>query len=688
MKTIALLGQPNSGKSTLFNALTGSRQHVGNWPGKTVEKAEGFFSQGEDVYRVIDLPGSYGLTANSAEEIVTRDFIEHGNPDLVCIIVDASQLERSLYMLADFAGIKIPVMLVLNMMDVAEQKGKKIDVEKLERVLNIPVLGFVAAETESYPRFFETLDRAVKKTAMMSSEKIREVVEKSAADIDAGNANGAAESRGVSLIAKIERLLDGMDFGNRDSFWIASKLLENDSLVKAEVESAIATDRWNQIKKILDEKGAEGGLVTGEAKYRFISDVLRGVSLEKDDVKHLSKFDRIATHRIWGKLVAFFILVITLAVSMTIATPVIMGAFAMQGAIAPHVNELCASFGLWPSVASFINGVIVDGLAVTIAMISFVFAILVTFGLMEDTGYLARSSFVFDSWLSRLGLHGKAFMPLVSGLACTGGAVCGTRVLDTRGQRLFAMTLLWSIPCGAKVSVVLFLASVFFGSAAPLFGLVYVALIFASFWLSAKFFGNRLVPVNERVGMIMELPPYHKPHWKNLMKSVGRNVWQVFKKAIVVIWLISFVFWAVSYSSDGLVTHSLLYRIGGVIEPFTQIFGMRWQLFISYLGGVFSKEASLGVMSVVFSSTSDAFSLVSRNAAGANLGEMMRAVVSVPEALAFIFASMFNVPCVLAMGTTYRETHSVKWTAAIAGYYFAISLGLAFIVYHIALWVI
>ena len=172
------------------------------------------------------------------------------------------------------------------------------------------------------------------------------------------------------------------------------------------------------------------------------------------------------------------------------------------------------------------------------------------------------------------------------------------------------------------------------------------------------------------------------------MKTVGRNTWEVFKKAIIVIWLISFVFWVLSYSSDGLVAHSLLYRIGNFIEPFTQIFGMRWQLFISYIGGIFSKEASLGVMSVVFSSSSDAFSLIARNEAGANLGEMMRAAVSLPEALAFIFASMFNVPCVLTMGTTYRETRSAKWTAAIAGYYFAISLGLAFIVYHIALWAI
>ena len=674
MKTIALLGQPNSGKSTLFNALTGSHQHVGNWPGKTVERAEGYFTFDEEVYRVVDLPGSYGLTANSAEEVVTRNFVEQGNADIVCIIVDASQLERSLYMLADFAGIERPVMLVLNMMDVAEQKGKKIDVLKIQSLLNIPVLGFTASNLKGYSNFFNTLKRAIEKPSKISSEKIRE---KALANV--------SDSRESSPVLKLEKLLECLDFGNREKFWIVSKLLENDALVSAEVETTVSSELWRGIKKVLDDEGSNGGLITGEAKYRFISETLREVASAGGKTVTLSRFDKMATHRIWGKFVAFFILVITLAVSMTIAVPIIMGCFGLQGVVEPLVNN---ALGAWPAVSSFVNSVIVGGLAVTVAMMGFVFAILVTFGLMEDTGYLARSSYVFDSWLSRLGLHGKAFMPLVSGLACTGGAVCGTRVLDTRGQRLFAMVLLWSIPCGSKVAVVLFLASVFFGSAAPLFGVIYVALIFASFWISSKLFGNKLMPVNERVGMIMELPPYHKPHWKILLKTVCRNVWEVFKKAIIVIWSISLVFWILSYSTDGLVAHSLLYRIGNFIEPFTQIFGMRWQLFISYLGGVFSKEASLGVMSVVFSSSTDAFSLIARNEAGANLGEMMRAAVSLPEALAFIFASMFNVPCVLTMGTTYRETHSLKWTAAIAGYYFAISLGLAFIVYHIALWVL
>ena len=321
MKTIALLGQPNSGKSTLFNALTGSHQHVGNWPGKTVERAEGYFTSGEELYRVVDLPGSYGLTANSAEEVVTRNFVEHGNADIVCIVVDASQLERSLYMLADFAGIEHPVMLVLNMMDVAEQKGKKIDVQKIQSLLNIPVLGFTASNLEGYSKFFETLKNAIEKPAKISSAKIREMCES-------------------SPVVALEKLLDGFDFGNRETFWIVSKLLENDALVCAEVKAAVKPELWGEIQKVLDDEGSNGGLVTGEAKYRFISETLREVTAASEKTAKLSRFDKIATHRIWGKFVAFFILVITLAVSMTIAVPIIMGCFGLQGVVEPLVNNI------------------------------------------------------------------------------------------------------------------------------------------------------------------------------------------------------------------------------------------------------------------------------------------------------------------------------------------------------------
>lgn len=669
MKTIALLGQPNSGKSTLYNALTGAHQRVGNWPGKTVEKAEGDFFYKEQLFRIADLPGSYGLTANSEEEVVTRDFIERGNADLVCLIVDASQLERSLFMLADFAGIRCPAMLVLNMMDVAKENGKTIDVPKIESLLGIPVLGFTASEEAEYPKFYETLEKAVENPRILSAEGIRKI----------------ADAVKDSSVERLESLLDGADFGVREHFWVASKLLENDPLVMAEVRATVSPDRFAEVEAVLKSEKSAGGLITGEAKYRWISEILRDSVVEKKNVVKLSRFDKIATHRIKGKLLAFGIMFVTLIGCMVLALPGMMIGFGLMSVSGPVVHSISESLGIWPVLESFVNGVLIGGVGLTICMTSFVFAIVFVFALVENVGYMARFSYVFDSWLSRLGLHGKAIMPLFSGLACTAGAACGTRVLDTRGQRLFAMVLLWGIPCGAKLSVVLFLATAFFGSAAPLFALVFLILIFASFYLSSKIFGGKLLPLEERVGMIMELPPYHKPQWKALLKMVGRNTWSVFKKALVIIVSASLIFWALSYSSDGNVENTVLYTIGNAIEPVTKLFGMRWQLFVSYLGGVFSKEASLGIMSTIFGSTDTAFSLISRDDAGANLAEVLSAAVSKPEALAFVFASMFNVPCVLAMGSTYREANSLKWMFAIMGYYFAISLGLAFVAYHIGL---
>lgn len=676
IKTIALLGQPNSGKSTLFNNLTGLHQRVGNWPGKTVEQAEGEFVFDGTTYKVIDLPGSYGLSANSEEEVVTRDYIQSGKADLVCILVDASQLERSLYMLADFVGIRMPVMLVLNMMDVAEAAGKKIDVSAIEKRLGVPVLGFSAAETERYPEFFKKMVSAIKTPVCLDSGSLRE-------ELVSG---GELAEKTDDIISRIEAALGDFEYGVCERIWIAEKLLEKDKLICGVVNESLPFARKNAIDAILDsEEGRDGGILTGEAKYRWVSKIVRESATPKSIEKVFSKWDRIATHHIKGKFFAFGIMVVSLIACMILAFPGMGIGFGMQPVLQSLVERVGNALGVWPVVISFINLVLVGGTCITICMTSFIFSIIFVFRILEEIGYMARFSYAFDNWLSRLGLQGKAIMPLFSGIGCTAGAVCGTRVLDTRGQRLLALVLLWAIPCGSKVAVVLFLASTFFGSAAPLFGIGYVALIFASFYLSSRLFGKKLVPQNERVGMIMELPPYHKPHWKMIAAMVGRSTWGIFKKALKMILMVAALFWALSYAGDGNVENTLLYKIGNAIEPVTMFFGMRWELFVSYLGGMFSKEASLGIMSTLFNHTGEAFSLVTRVAASENLGEALASAITKPEALAFLFASMFNVPCVLAMGTTYREASSFKWLATIMGYYLALSLGLAFIGYHIGL---
>lgn len=673
-RTIALLGQPNSGKSTLFNNLTGLHQHVGNWPGKTVERAEGFFTYNGIEYKVVDLPGSYGLSANSEEEVVTRSFIWNGNTDLICILVDASQLERSLYMLADFVGINSPVMLVLNMMDVAEDAGKKIDVKAIEKILGIPVLGFSAAETKRYPEFLKKMESAVTHPTRLDSESLRKELE------SGENADDKAP------VALLEEALGDLNLGNCESMWIAVKLLENDKLVWKTVKDALPFARRNAVETILNSaEGRDGGIATGEAKYRWVAKIVKDTCSEKSFDKVFGKWDRIATDRLKGKFFAFAIMVVSLIASMILASPGMGIGLGAQPILQSLVEKLGYATGAPHIVISFINLVLIGGTCITICMTSFIFAIVFIFRILEEVGYMARFSYAFDSWLSRLGLHGKAIMPLFSGIGCTAGAVCGTRVLDTRGQRLFALVLLWAIPCGSKVGVVLFLASTFFGSTAPLFAIGFVVLIFASFWLSSFLFGKKLIPENERVGMIMELPPYHRPHWKMIAAMVGRNTWSIFKKALKMILLVATLFWVLSYSGDGNVENTILYKVGNAIEPVTMFFGMRWELFVSYLGGMFSKEASLGIMSTLFSHSGEAFSLVTRVAANENLGEAMAKAISKPEALAFLLASMFNVPCVIAMGTTYREAGTLKWIATIVGYYLLISLGLAFIGYHVGL---
>ena len=307
IKTIALLGQPNSGKSTLFNNLTGLHQRVGNWPGKTVEQAEGSFVFDGVTYNVVDLPGSYGLSANSEEEVVTRDYIQSGKADLVCILVDASQLERSLYMLADFVGIRMPVMLVLNMMDVAEAAGKKIDVAAIEKRLGVPVLGFSAAETERYPEFFKKMVSAIKTPVCLDSGSLRE-------ELVSG---GELGEKTDDIISRIEAALGDFEYGVCERIWIAEKLLEKDKLICGVVNEMLPFARKNAIDAILDsEEGRDGGILTGEAKYRWVSKIVRESATPKSIEKVFSKWDRIATHHIKGKFFAFGIMVVSLIACM------------------------------------------------------------------------------------------------------------------------------------------------------------------------------------------------------------------------------------------------------------------------------------------------------------------------------------------------------------------------------------
>lgn len=608
MNCIALLGQPNSGKSTVFNQLTGSRQHVGNWPGKTVEKKDGTFNYNNAKYTLVDLPGSYGLSGNSDEEIITEKFIRSGEADIVCVLVDASQLERSMYMLADFASLDVPAILLLNMMDVAKGQGKEIDDKKLSQKLGIPVIPFTAADGKGY-------------------EELKKLIE--------------------SELKNPHKLTSKPDISGKES------------------------------------------ISSSSAKFAWVDSVLEGVTKKESKEYKLAKFDKILLKPFWGKVVCIAIVLVGFLAAMMIMSPFMSGASMLPKLLGAPIASFLTGLNVHPWLVSVFSLLIPNTFYFCISMAAFVFGVNIVFGFLEEIGFLARASYQFDSALSKLGLQGKAVAPILMGMGCTIGGASGTRVLDTWGQKMLTMMVVWAVPCASIWSVIPVVSGMFFpGWGTALVCLGIVAYIFVLMFIVSKVFGKKLVPEDSRSGMIMELPPYHKAHWKYIIKEAWIKCYDMFKRAIKTVTLVSIVFWAFSYSPSGNVESSLLYKVGTFIEPVTKFFGMGWRTFMAFLSAAFAKEAVLGTLNAVFAGQSDvasvAFNASTTGVDASALSQIMSETISRSEALAFMFAITFSVPCLMALSTTYKESHSFKWTAKTAGFYMGSALILSCIVYHLA----
>lgn len=662
--TIALLGQPNSGKSTVFNALTGLRQHVGNWPGKTVEKKEGTFDHDGKEYAVADLPGSYSLTANSDEEEITRDFISSGKADVVCILADSSQLERSLFMMADYAGINVPSFLVLNMTDVAEEQGKKIDAKALELKLGIPVIQLSATENKKYDAFFDAMNRAIDNKSLINISGLKTELEK------------------IDGFSRLEEIIPGSD--NCSPLWLSAKAVENDRLVIEKLKKTLSPEAVKEVDEI---RGAcDGAISTGNGKFAWIDELLEGVLKEKSENVKLGKLDRMYLSPVWGKPAVILTILLGLIGSFIPALP-FMGLGQMIGGLKAPVSEALFSAGVNEILVTVICNVVIQSFSYILQMLGFVFGVVLVFGLLEEIGVMARISYVFDNSMAKLGLQGKSVMPFLISFGCTMGGAAGTRVIDNWGQKVLTIALAWAVPCGAAWSVIPMLASLFFGPGAVLVIIAILVTMVIHMWITAKIFGRKLVGKGERYGMIMELPPYHKPKWGALFRYVLGRTRDTFFRVSKVVLLVCFIFWVLSYSFvPG--TDPVLFKIGKAIEPVTKVFGMGWQLFMAFIASSVGKEGALGVISALFNDGSfyGAFTdAMSGGGTSPDLSTILLSNVSKPEALAFIFAITFNMPCVVALAATYQETASAKWTARIAAYYTVGALVLSTIVYHIGL---
>ncbi len=664
--TIALLGQPNSGKSTLFNALTGLRQHVGNWPGKTVEKKEGTFTLDGNVYSVADLPGSYSMSANSDEEVITRDFIASGKADVVCILADSSQLERSLFMLADYAGIDAPCFLVLNMEDVAKQQGKTIDAETIEKKLGIPVMLFSATDQKAYDKFYETLERAMKQKAHIDISALEKEYEK------------------LDGYSEIKQTLSGENIAGYTPMWLTVKTLENDKVVSAKLKNTLDDDKMAAIENAVGS--GSDAIATGECKFAWIDSILGGaVSGRKKEIK-LGKLDRIYTHKVWGKPAVVLTILLGLIASFIPALPIMaLGSLIDVGKNA--ASSALESINCPAIVTGLICDVFLMSMEFVVKMLGFVFGVTLIFGMLEEVGVMARISYVFDNTMGKLGLQGKSVMPFLVSFGCTMGGTAGSRVIDNWGQKVLTIALAWAVPCGATWAIVPMLSTLFFGAVAPVIIVAILLVMILHMWITAKLFGRKLVKPQERCGMIMELPPYHKPRWGALFKYVLGRTKDTFFRVSKVILIVCALFWLLSYGT-GSGESSILYKIGVNIEPFTKFFGLPWPLFIAFIASMVGKEGAIGVISALYLGTSYSTGFMQAMAGGeraSNLNDLLLANISRPEALAFIFALTFNLPCVVALASTYQEIRSVKWTAKITGYYIISALVLSCLAYHIGL---
>ena len=654
---IALAGQPNMGKSTLFNLLTGLNQHVGNWPGKTVERREGRFHLSRSAARLVDLPGTYSLTANSPEEVISREFILREKPDVVIAVVSAANLERSLYLVSELAAIQAPVVVALNMMDVAEQEGIRVDAHVLAAALGVPVVPMTASRAKGVQDLLDQVESVLAGTC---------VLQPNAPEVRADH---------QQVLQQIESLAAPFIPEPYPCAWIALKLLEGDAQVTEMMQSAMPGQSWAAVQDILCSHD-DAFMAVASGRYEWIGRMIRAAMTRPKlgQVGITERIDRWSAHPVWGLFILAGILGAVFAVTFSIGSPIQawLDEKAVTG-LGALVSDALAEAPFW------LRGILVDGVIGGVGSVLTFLPILViffgAFAVLEDVGYMARAAYVMDNFMHIMGLHGKSFLPLFLGFGCNVPAIMGTRVIDSWPARLLTILIAPLVPCTARMAVVAFIAPAFFGRSA---GLVTWGLIMLSLLLLVVMgtLLNWIVFKGQRSTFIMEMPLYHAPN----LRTVGLLVWQrslsFVKKAGTIILLISLIVWVLSFLPGGQIETSYLAQIGQFIEPVGRWMGFDWRLTVSLLTSFPAKENAIATLGVLFGSTAET-----------SLAATLAAAYSTATALAFLVVSILFIPCIATVAVTRQETGSWGWTLLSLGMLLSLSIGAGVLVYHAAVWI-
>lgn len=644
--TIALAGQPNVGKSSVFNLLTGLNQHVGNWTGKTVECKTGAFTYKNTGFNLIDLPGTYSLTASSEEERIARDYIIQQHPDLIVAVVNAAALEHSLYLVAELLLLPVPIVLALNMTDVAEQEELYIEPKVLEVALGIPVVPMAASKGVGVAELQETILR-------MSRHELP-YTPKRPSILPAHQ----------PVLEQLRGLIDKYVPAVYPPDWVALKLLEGDEELSRLIDAATPPEVSEKIHALLYQH-EDAILDIAGARYEWVERVIRAavVKPKVTRVGLTTRLDRVLTHPLWGTVSLIAILGATFWLTYEVGSPIQAWLSRMVDLLAGVIRSDWTAAPKW--LVEFTAGGILGGIGMVLTFLPILIIFFLILGFMEDTGYMARAAYVTDRWMHMIGLHGKSFLPILLGFGCNVPAVMGTRIIESPRARLLTTMLIPLVPCTARMAVITILAGLFFGPNAfwiawGLVGLCLVLLAGLGFLLHHFLFGNEHVP------FIMELPLYHLPNGRTIGLYVKDNVLGFLKKAGSIILVASLVVWALSYFPSGNVLNSYLGQASKFLEPVGKIMGLPWPMLVALLTSFVAKENTIATLGILYGSLNT-----------------LPDVISPLAMLAFLVFQILFVPCIGTVAAIRQETHSWKWTLANVAAQLTLSLGLATAVYQI-----
>ena len=657
--SVALAGNPNSGKTTIFNMLTGSRQHVGNYPGVTVEKKEGLCRYAGYEMTVVDLPGTYSLTAYSLEELIARSFITEQQPDVVVDIVDASNIERNLYLATQLIEMNVPLVLAFNMSDIAEQRGTVFDIEKLSELLEAAIVPTVGNKGKGRIKLLDAIVETARQGKRRRTHRVNygQEIEEELAKIE-------------TLLVDKERSLAGQ-YPPR---WLAVKLLEQDSNVTAKVHSKEAIDTVaasaEHLRTIF---GDEPEIIIADRRYGFISGACEEAVRSTVELRHTSSdiADKVILNRVLGLPIFLLSMYLVFKLTFWIGDPLMgwtEGFFGWVGGIIA---------GFWPvgaesPVKSLLVDGIIGGVGGVLVFLPNILLLFLAIAVLEDSGYMARAAFIMDRIMHKIGLHGKSFIPMLIGFGCSIPAIMATRVLENRRNRLTTIMVVPLMSCGARLPIYALIIPAFFmprlhGLMLWLIYMVGIALaIICAKLLRITLFKGETTP------FVMELPPYRIPTIRGVFMHMWERGWLFLKKAGTIILLISVVLWAAtSYPKpskellSGLseeqmkevgLTNSIAGRVGKALEPVIRPLGFDWRIGTALVGALGAKEVFVAQMGILYS-----LGEAGEESKAEVLRAELQARYSPLVGFCIMLFTLISAPCIATLAVCRRETNSWGW---------------------------